>query len=202
MHVRDDRPYDKRKQVPQMTRRSQQQAKSYVPRLARGSTVTVLALGVALACAPAGFGHESRDVGASTKPASTKSIGPAVAARTISIHENGDLQLTSRQGFTLNERGTASGTFKGTIYVHLKIVSSSHVTAEVNIYPSGGSSITGYGTAGYRKEGAIGRFSGSLSVQRGTGTYDHAHGSGLSFSGTIQRSNYAVTVHVGGTASY
>jgi hypothetical protein len=202
MNVRDDRPHDKRKQVLQMTRRSRQQAKLHFSRLARSVTVTVLALGVALACAPAGFGHESRVGDASVKPDGTEGAAPAVAARTISIDENGDLRLTSRQGFTLNERGAASGTFKGTIYVHLKIVSSSHVTAEVNIYPSGGSSITGYGNAGYRKEGAIGRFSGSLSVQRGTGTYAHAHGTGLSFSGTIQRSNYAVTVHVSGTASY
>jgi hypothetical protein len=202
MNARDDRPHDKRKQVPQMTRHSRQQAKSHVPGLARGLTVMVLALGVALACAPAGFGHESRIGGASSKSDGAKSAAPAIAARTISLDENSDMQLTSRKGFTLNERGAATGTFKGTIYVHLKIVSSSHVTAEVNIYPSGGSSITGYGTAGYRKEGAIGRFSGSLSVQRGTGTYAHAHGSGLSFSGTIQRSNYAVTVHVSGTASY
>jgi len=185
-----------------MTRRSRQQTESHVPRLARGLTVTVLALGVALACAPAGFGHDSLVRSASSKSNATGGAASAVAARSISLNENSDMQLTSRKGFTLNERGAGSGTFKGTIYVHLKIVSSSHVTAEVNIYPSGGSSITGYGTAGYRKEGAIGRFSGSLSVQRGTGTYAHAHGSGLSFSGTIQRSNYAVTVHVGGTASY
>ena len=37
---------------------------------------------------------------------------------------------------------------------------------------------------------------------RGTGKYAHAHGSGLSFSGTIERSNDAVTVHVNGNLSY
>jgi hypothetical protein len=40
-----------------------------------------------------------------------------------------------------------------------------------------------------------------MSISRGTGTYAQAHGSGLSFSGTIQRSNDAVTVHVSGRVS-
>jgi hypothetical protein len=124
----------------------------------------------------------------------------ARSAKTVSLNENGDLHLTSRHGFTLNEQGAGTGTISGTIYVHLKIVSTRSVTAEVNIYPSGGS-ISGYGTASYRREGATGHFSGSLSVERGTGSYNHAHGSGLSFSGTIQRSNYAVTVHVNGTVT-
>jgi hypothetical protein len=113
------------------------------------------------------------------------------------MNENGSLQLTSRHGFTLNERGHASGTVAGTIYVHLKIVSSKRVTAEINIYPKGGS-ISCYGSASYRREGATGYFSGSLSINRGTGSYSRARGTGLSFSGTIKRSNYAITVHVHG----
>lgn len=44
-------------------------------------------------------------------------------------------------------------------------------------------------------------FSGSLSIGSGTGSYAHAHGLGLSFSGTIARSNDAVTVHVSGSVS-
>jgi hypothetical protein len=121
-------------------------------------------------------------------------------ARTVSLNESGNLHLTSRHGFTLNEQGTGTGSISGTIYVHLKIVSTSRVTAEMNIYLKGGS-ISGSATAAYRREGAKGSFSGSLSIDRGTGSYDHAQGSGLSFSGTIQRSNYAVTVHVSGTVT-
>jgi hypothetical protein len=124
----------------------------------------------------------------------------AHTARTFSLNENGDLHLTSKQGFTLNEDGPASGTVSGTIYVHLKIVSSTHVTAEISIYPHGGS-ITCAGSAGYKRQGSSANFSGSLSIERGTGSYAHARGSGLSFSGEIQRSNDAVTVHVSGTAS-
>jgi len=123
----------------------------------------------------------------------------ASGARVISLNENGSLHLTSRHGFTLNEQGLASGTVKGTIYVHLSIVSSSRVTAELNIYPRGGS-LTAHGNASYRKQSTLARFSGTMSIERGTGSYAHARGSGLSFSGTIQRSNDAVTVHVAGSA--
>jgi hypothetical protein len=123
----------------------------------------------------------------------------ASSARVISLSENGSLRLTSKNGFTLNERGLASGTVGGTIYVHLSIVSSSRVTAELNIYPHGGS-LTAQGSASYHKESTLARFSGTMSIERGTGSYAQAHGSGLSFSGTIQRSNDAVTVHVAGRA--
>ncbi len=108
----------------------------------------------------------------------------ARAAKAVSVSEVGQLHLISKHGFTLNERGTASGTIKGTISVQLKIVSSSRVTAEVAIYPSGGS-IAGEGTASYHKGKATASFAGSLSVEHGSGSYEHAQGSGLSFSGTI-----------------
>ena len=123
----------------------------------------------------------------------------AHGARALSLNENGSLHLTSKNGFTLNEQGRASGTIKGTIYVHLTIVSSRRVTAELSIYPSGGS-ITAKGSASYHKESTNARFDGSISIERGSGSYAHARGSNLSFSGTIQRSNDAITVHVAGSA--
>ncbi len=122
----------------------------------------------------------------------------ASGAKVLSLNENGSLHLTSKHGFTLNEQGLASGTVRGTIYVRLTIVSSSRVTAEISIYPSGGS-ITADGSASYHKEQTSELFSGSMSIERGTGSYAHARGSGLSFSGTI-RSNDAVTVRVAGRA--
>jgi hypothetical protein len=122
------------------------------------------------------------------------------AARTLTLHEIGNLRLTSHHSFTLNERGSTSGTISGTIYIHLNVVSTNHVTAEVNIYPAG-SSLTGHATASYHPSGAQATFSGTMTVVRGTGRYSGAHGSGLSFSGTIQRTNDAVTVHVNGSIS-
>jgi hypothetical protein len=122
------------------------------------------------------------------------------AARTISLNESGRLRLTSKRGFTLNEMGTASGTIHGTIYIHLRVASLNHVTAEVNIYPHGGS-ISGHASASYHVAGPTASFSGTMSVARGTGSYAHAHASGLSFSGTIKRSNDAVTVRLSGRLS-
>lgn len=125
----------------------------------------------------------------------------AKAARTLSLAEHGALHLISKHGFTLNEKGAASGTIKGTIYVLLKIVSTDRVTAEVSIYPSGGS-ISGYSTASYHKGEAEATFSGTMAVRHGSGSYSHAQGSGLSFSGTIAKSNDAITVQVSGRLSY
>lgn len=126
---------------------------------------------------------------------------PATAARTISLNETGHLHLTSKHDFTLNERGTASGTVAGTIYVRLTAVSSSRVTVAVDIRPPGGS-ISGSGSGTYRRSGSVASFSGSMSFAHGSGKYAGAHGSGLSFSGTIQESHDdAITVYVKGRVS-
>jgi hypothetical protein len=124
----------------------------------------------------------------------------AHAARTFSLSETGHLRLTSHHGFTLNEKGYAYGTISGTIYIHLHVVSTNRVTAEVNIYPSGGS-LTGYARASYHPAGAVATFNGTMAILRGTGRYSHASGSGLSFTGTVQRSNDAVSVRVSGRMS-
>jgi hypothetical protein len=137
------------------------------------------------------FGGESR---AATRP-------DAHAARTFTLSESGRLRLTSHHGFTLNEQGSASGTIHGTIYIHLHVVSTNRVTAELSIYPSGGGSLTGIASASYHPSGAVASFSGTMSIVRGSGHYAHARGSGLGFSGTIQRSNDAVTVRVSGRMS-
>ncbi len=171
-----------------------------------GAAVTTAALSVAvlMALGPLAYGGQAGAAQRATRGQPTgapAAAGPsAKAAKTFSLNETGRLHLTSKHGFTLNEQGSASGTVKGTIYVHLTIASSSHVTAQVNIYPSGGS-ITGNGSASYHRGSESASFDGSMSINGGSGSYDHARGSGLSFSGTIQRSNDAVTVHVSGTAS-
>jgi len=124
----------------------------------------------------------------------------AYPSRTFSLSDSGRLHLTSKHKFTLNEQGSASGTISGPIYIHLNIVSTNHVTAEVNIYPGGGS-ITGSASANYRSAGSAATFNGTMYIVRGSGSYSHARGSGLSFTGTIQRINDNVTVHVSGRMS-
>jgi len=146
-----------------------------------------------------------RHAGTKAHRASAAASARAAAARarsaaTVSLHETGNLRLTSKKGFTLNEQGSATGTLSGTIHVRLTIVSSDRVKAEVSISRSGGS-ISGEATASYHKHGGSASFSGSLSIGSGTGSYSHAHGSGLSFGGTIQNSNDAIAVHLGGSIS-
>jgi hypothetical protein len=124
----------------------------------------------------------------------------ARAARTFSLNETGNLHLTSKHGFVLGEQGAASGTVSGTISVKLTIISTSRVSAEIEIRRPGGS-ITGFGTATYQRGTSAATFSGSMSIKAGTGSYSHAHGSGLSFNGSIARSNEAIVVHVRGRVS-
>jgi hypothetical protein len=116
------------------------------------------------------------------------------------LNESGQLHRTSHSGLKLNEQGSASGTIRGTIYIHLDVVSPNRVTAEISIYPSGGS-LTGSGSASYHVDGGTASFSGKMSIDRGTGSYAGAHGSGLDFSGTIQRLSGAVSVHLSGSMS-
>ncbi len=158
-----------------------------------------MSCGALMALAPLGLGDQARVESAAHSNGRTP-VPSAHAAGSFSLNESGRLHMTSKHGFTLNEQGSASGTIKGTIYVHLSVVSTNRVTAEVNIYPRGGS-ISGNGTGNYLKGNATASFSGSMAINRGSGSYAHAHGSGLSFSGTIQRSNDAVTVHVSGRVS-
>jgi hypothetical protein len=155
-------------------------------RSSRGVWPTAVAAAALLACAITG--------------AAPSRAATAHAAGALSLNETGHLHLTSHHGFTLNEQGSTSGTISGTIYIHLNIVSTNRVTAEVNIYPSG-SSITGSASASYHPSGSVASFNGTMSIDRGSGRYHGAHGSGLSFSGTVQRTNDAVTVHVSGRMS-
>jgi hypothetical protein len=133
-------------------------------------------------------------------PDSSRAMAPAQVSRVLTLNESGNLRLSSHHSFTLNEKGFATGTIPATIYIHLNIVSINRVTAEVSLYPSGGS-LTGYATASYRPAGAQATFNGTMSITRGTGRYIHARGSGLSFSGAVQRVNDAVTVRVSGRMS-
>jgi hypothetical protein len=155
---------------------------------------------VLLTLAPLVAAAQSSAPSAAARSADDPSIAAARAARTISLNESGNLHLTSKHGFTLDEQGPASGTVTGTIYVRLQIVSTSRVTAAVSISPRGGS-ISGDATASYRRGSATASFSGTLSISRGTGSYSDARGSGLSFSGTIQKSNDAIAVRVSGKVS-
>jgi hypothetical protein len=161
----------------------------------RAITARTLATAAFIPALASAFGGQVAPVSAASSPAAAK------LARTVSLRESGRLRLTSKKGFTLNERGTASGTISGTIYIHLHLTSDTRVTAEVNIYPRGGS-LTGSGSASYHVVGGYAAFAGTLSITRGSGKYAHARASGLRFTGTIQRRDDSVAVQLSGHMSY
>jgi hypothetical protein len=123
------------------------------------------------------------------------------AARTTSVRESAALRLTSRQGSTINERGSALGTFSGTVYVHLHFASSTKLTAEMNVYP-GSSSLSGSGSVSYHVSHGEDLFDGALTITRGTGVYAHVHASRLALIGVVQRRDYGLSVELSGTLSF
>jgi hypothetical protein len=123
----------------------------------------------------------------------------AHAARTVSLNDTGNLHKTSKKGFNLYESGNASGSISGSVSLHLDVVSTNKFTAELTVYPKG-SSISGKASGAYRTDGGTASFTGTLSIDHGSGSYSGAHGS-VGFSGSIQRSNDSVTVHVSGKFS-
>ncbi|MGA7704598.1 MAG: hypothetical protein WB998_06840 [Solirubrobacteraceae bacterium] len=125
----------------------------------------------------------------------------ARAARSVDLNDSASLHLQNKHGIELKEGGTAKGNLSGPIYLQLKVTSTRSVSAEVQLYPKGGS-ITGSTKANYETAGGVARFSGTLVVSKGSGTYSKAKASALKFSGTIQRSNDATTVRVSGPMSY
>jgi hypothetical protein len=126
---------------------------------------------------------------------------PAHAAATLNLKESGTLHLSNKHGVELKEQGNAKGTLSGPIYLQLRVNSTRSVTAQVQVYPSGGS-LSGGASASYHVSGGFASFSGRLNINKGSGRYSKANGKGLSFSGTIKRSNDEVSVHVSGRLSY
>jgi hypothetical protein len=126
----------------------------------------------------------------------------ATAARTLMLNDSASLHLQNKHGVELKESGAAKGTLAGTLYLQLKVTSTRSVSAKVQVYPKGSGSISGSAKASYRVAGSTATFSGTLAITKGSGTYSKAKASALSFSGTIKRSNDAVTVRVSGPMSY
>ncbi len=133
-------------------------------------------------------GHDAADVG--------------TAARTAYLTERARLRFASERGSTLVERGYAYGTYDAPIVADLTIRSKS-VTAQVTIYPRGGT-ITGSADASYKIVRNLGYFGGSFYLGHGSGRYSHvaeAHHKPLGISGIINRENFEVEVKASGEAT-
>lgn len=123
----------------------------------------------------------------------------ASAARMLNVTDEAHLRLTGTAGSLLLEEGAARGALAGTVKVRFTVGAS--VSGSFTIYPRGGGSITGQGSARLRSTGNYASFGGSMSVSHGTGRYAHAHGTG-GFYGTVNRHSDALVVQTTGRLSY
>jgi hypothetical protein len=125
----------------------------------------------------------------------------ARAARTLPIHETMTLRLIgSPQGHVLNERGTVSGTYRGSVEARLVAITNTQWDATFTVYTSGGS-LKAKSTSRFRpekEEEEIGYFVGTASITGGTGTWAHTSGH-LTFNGSVDRQNFHVSADMTGT---
>jgi hypothetical protein len=123
-------------------------------------------------------------------------IPASAAASLTSVNEYGSLRVQSHKGSTINEKGIGWGTFNCSVVIALTL-SGTLVTANYTAYLRGGS-ISGTATAHIHSATTkAAAFSGTISLGRGTGSRAHASGT-AGFSGTINRTTYAMTMHITG----
>ena len=123
-------------------------------------------------------------------------IPASATASLTSVNEYGSLRVQSHKGSTINEKGTGWGTFNCSVVIALTL-SGTLVTANYTAYLRGGSIS---GTANAHIHSATTRaaaFSGTISLRHGTGSRANASGT-AGFSGTINRTSYAMTTHTTG----
>ncbi len=111
----------------------------------------------------------------------------------IALNLTTNARLTSRPGHVDYAKGTVSGTFTGTTTIRFVAIGSIGGEATFTIYPKSGGSLTGRSVTHGRVVGPTAYFSGTSSITGGTGAYAHAHGTGLTFSGKVDRQNYRST---------
>jgi hypothetical protein len=123
----------------------------------------------------------------------------AQAARTLNVTDEAHLRLTGTQGEVLLEEGPAKGALPGTVKVHFAV--SATISGSFTIYPRGGGSISGRGTARLHSTGIYTSFSGTMYVTHGTGRYVNAHGHGGLY-GTVNRRTNALVIQTTGRLTY
>jgi hypothetical protein len=130
--------------------------------------------------------------GAACGPSAVADAQPPLS----SVNEYGTLAMQHSKGATISEKGTGRGTFNCSVLIELTL-SGTLVTAKYTAYLQGGS-ISGSATAHiHSATTTVAYFSGTISLNGGTGSRAHASGT-AGFAGTINRTSYAMTTHITG----
>jgi hypothetical protein len=128
--------------------------------------------------------------------------GPvAAAARDLMLRETGNLHLVSHHREQIVETGRGTGTLRGSITVKLTLAFS-HANVTFTAYPSNGGTVVGYGEGTLYAGGKTARFTGSATINGGSGRYAHASGRNIRIEGTLQRHTFGLYVKVEGKMRY
>jgi hypothetical protein len=151
--------------------------------------------GAALAF-PGGASAHSASAGSSAH-----GLPGAVTARVIVLNLKSTLHLVGPPGHVDYSKGTVSGSLSGTASTRFVSLGTAKGESTFTIYPSTGGSLTGRSLTQGHVVGASLYFSGTSTITGGTGRWAHAHGTGLTFSGVLNRQNYHSTVTTHGNVS-
>ncbi len=119
----------------------------------------------------------------------------------MSLNMNASLHLVGRPGRTFNEQGSVSGSLSGTVSSRFTAITATEGSGTFVVYLKGGS-FSGVATTHGRVVGATVYFSGKGKITGGSGTWAHASGANLRYSGTMDRQNLRVTEHLSGSIAY
>jgi hypothetical protein len=158
----------------------------------RRVAVPALSLAVLLSAAAVTLAPNVKATGIAQHPSRV-----AHAARTVSISETATLRLVGRLGHVLNERGTATGTYSGSIEARLVAITGTTGEATITVYTRGGS-LKARAITRAHPVGPLAYFRGTAVILSGTGSWSHASGS-LSFTGKLDRQNFHATAEMRGT---
>jgi hypothetical protein len=133
-----------------------------------------------------------------TSPHRSDKSSSAVAARTISINESATLKIVHQEYHKVEARGTTSGTFNGPMTLHYSINSGERSSSSFISSPSGGR-MYGGAESTYRVSGANSYFTGTVTINGGSGAYKHAYGTRIHITGTLERWRLELSIHITGT---
>jgi hypothetical protein len=134
--------------------------------------------------------------GADVTWATVRSPIVGYTARNIVVDETAVMRIVGPLGHVLNERGSISGSYGGSIEARLVAITTSTGTATMTIYMSKGSLKAQATSSGYIV-GPTTYFRGSVRIIAGTGSWKGASGT-LSFTGKMDRQNLHVVAQLHG----